>query len=85
MGPGQVRDFCQGDHVDASLLRAATQQLDMSARARRHTRRVKPPLTRHRRLTGTALLCYDVFYQAVHAGLVVPWTPVPRAFLLPPL
>jgi magnesium chelatase family protein len=33
MGPAEVRDYCQVDEAGKSLLRAATQQLHMSARA----------------------------------------------------
>jgi magnesium chelatase family protein len=33
MGPAEVREFCQVDEAGKSLLRAAMQQLHMSARA----------------------------------------------------
>jgi magnesium chelatase family protein len=33
MGPAEVRDFCQVDPAGKSLLKAAMQQLQMSARA----------------------------------------------------
>jgi magnesium chelatase family protein len=33
MGPGEVRDFCRLDDAGKSLLKAAMQQLHMSARA----------------------------------------------------
>ena len=33
MGPAEVRDFCQVDPAGRSLLKAAMQQLQMSARA----------------------------------------------------
>ena len=33
MGPGEVREFCVVDEAGRSLLRAAMQQLHMSARA----------------------------------------------------
>ena len=33
MGPGEVRDYCQLDDAGKSLLKAAMQQLHMSARA----------------------------------------------------
>jgi magnesium chelatase family protein len=41
MGPTEVRDYCQVDPAGKSLLRAAMQQLQMSARAYHRTRSVK--------------------------------------------
>ena len=41
MGPAEVRDFCQVDPAGKSLLKAAMQQLQMSARAYPRTLSVK--------------------------------------------
>ena len=41
MGPAEVRTFCQVDDAGRTLLRAAMQQLQMSARAYHRTRSVK--------------------------------------------
>jgi magnesium chelatase family protein len=41
MGPTEVRDYCQVDDASKSLLRAAMQQLHMSARAYHRTQSVK--------------------------------------------
>mgnify|MGYP002682089529 CR=1 FL=1 len=41
VGPAEVRDFCAVDEAGRSLLRAAMQQLQMSARAYHRTRSVK--------------------------------------------
>jgi hypothetical protein len=62
MGPGEVRDFCRLDEAGKSLLKAAMQQLHMSARAYHRILRRRFSIGRgdnldHNQLRADAQLC----------------------------